>query len=117
MQVLPEGLLEQLHSSCLRGSLAALAMHPSANFGVQAFLAALHTSQQVPILAMNEGNPGCANVTILRRSQLWMMQILAFAALHAQTSPGCCQNWHDTVLVLARQARLLMFQSQALLTK
>ena len=51
MQILPEGLLEQLHSSCLRGSLAALAMHPSANFGVQAFLAALHTPQQVPSLA------------------------------------------------------------------
>ena len=69
MQILPEGLLEQLHSSCLRGSLAALAMHPSANFGVQAFLAALHTSQQVPILAMNEQNPRCASVTVLRRSQ------------------------------------------------
>ena len=65
MQVLPEGLLEQLHSSCLRGSLAALAMHPSANFGVQAFLAALHTSQQVPTLAMKEQDRCQADIAIL----------------------------------------------------
>ena len=103
MQVLPEGLLEQLHSSCLRGSLASLAMHPSANFGVQAFLAAMHTSQQVPILAMNAQYPRYADIKILHCSQPNMRQISAFAALHAQTSPGCCQKWHDTVLV-SRQA-------------
>lgn len=48
MQVAPEALLDQLHSRFLRGSLAALAMHPSSNFGVQAFLSALQTPQQVP---------------------------------------------------------------------
>ena len=48
MQVAPEWLLDQLHVSFLRGSLAALAMHPSGNFGVQAYLSALQTPQQVP---------------------------------------------------------------------
>lgn len=50
MQVVPEWLLEQLYSSFLRGSLATLAMHPLGNFGVQAYLSALQTPQQVPIL-------------------------------------------------------------------
>lgn len=99
MQVLPEGLLEQLHSSCLRGSLAALAMHPSANFGVQAFLAVLHTSQQVPILAMNAQSSRYADIKFLHRSQPKMRQISAFAAMRAQTSLGCCQKWHNMVLV------------------
>ena len=50
MQVAPEWLLDQLHVSFLRGSLAALAMHPSGNFGVQAYLSALQTPQQVLLL-------------------------------------------------------------------
>ena len=50
MQTVPEWLLEQLYSSFLRGSLANLAMHPLGNFGVQAYLSALQTPQQVPLL-------------------------------------------------------------------
>ncbi len=48
MRVAPEGLLADVYQRFLRGSLARLAMHPSANFVVQAYLAALHGSQQVP---------------------------------------------------------------------
>ena len=69
MQILPDDFLEQLHSSCLRGSLAALAMHPSANFGVQAYLAALHTSQQVPTLADKGQNTCHADGETLHCSQ------------------------------------------------
>ena len=47
MQVVPDWLLDQLYVSFLRGSLAALAMHPLGNFGVQAYLSALQTPQQV----------------------------------------------------------------------
>ena len=47
MQVVPEWMLEQLYTSFLRGSLATLAMHPLGNFGVQAYLSALQTPQQV----------------------------------------------------------------------
>ena len=62
MQVAPDWLLEQLYSSFLRGSLAALATHPLSNFGVQAYLSALQTSQQVPITpfhnALSLSGPG-----------------------------------------------------------
>lgn len=47
MRVVPEQLLADVYQCFLRGSLARLAMHPSANFVVQAYLAALHASQQV----------------------------------------------------------------------
>ncbi|BDA51236.1 Nucleolar protein 9 [Coccomyxa sp. Obi] len=47
MRVAPERLLADVYQRFLRGSLARLAMHPSANFVVQAYLAALHGSQQV----------------------------------------------------------------------
>ena len=47
LQVVPEWMLEQLYTSFLRGSLATLAMHPLGNFGVQAYLSALQTPQQV----------------------------------------------------------------------
>lgn len=47
MRVVPERLLADVYQRFLRGSLARLAMHPSANFVVQAYLAALHGSQQV----------------------------------------------------------------------
>ncbi len=49
MQVVPEWMLEQLYTGFLRGSLATLAMHPLGNFGVQAYLSALQTPQQVLI--------------------------------------------------------------------
>lgn len=49
MEVAPEYMLEQIHHNFLRGSLATLAMHPCANYSVQAYLAALQTPQQVPI--------------------------------------------------------------------
>ena len=47
MQVVPAWLLDQLYVCFLRGSLATLAMHPLGNFGVQAYLSALQTPQQV----------------------------------------------------------------------
>ncbi len=47
MRVASEGLLVDVYQRFLRGSLARLALHPSANFVVQAYLAALHGSQQV----------------------------------------------------------------------
>ncbi|BDA51149.1 Nucleolar protein 9 [Coccomyxa sp. Obi] len=47
MRVAPERLLADVYQRFLRGSLARLAMHPSANFVVQAYLAALQCSQQV----------------------------------------------------------------------
>ncbi|CAL8466393.1 g5929 [Coccomyxa elongata] len=47
MRVAPERLLADVYQRFLRGSLARLAMHPYANFVVQAYLAALHGSQQV----------------------------------------------------------------------
>ena len=54
MRVASEGLLADVYQRFLRGSLARLALHPSANFVVQAYLAALHGSQQVlPVCSMH----------------------------------------------------------------
>jgi hypothetical protein len=47
MRVVPPHMLDALHVRFLRGALPRLAMHPSANFVVQSYLAALRTSQQV----------------------------------------------------------------------
>ena len=49
MEAAPGYMLEQIFHNFLRGSLATLAMHPCANYSVQAYLAALQTPQQVPI--------------------------------------------------------------------
>lgn len=45
--VAPQPLLEEFHSSFLSGDLPALASHPSANFALQAFLAAANRSPLV----------------------------------------------------------------------
>lgn len=50
MRVAPDRLLADVYQRFLRGVLARLAMHPSANFVVQAYLAALHGAQQVFLL-------------------------------------------------------------------
>lgn len=45
--VAPQPLLEEFYSSFLSGDLPALASHPSANFALQAFLAAANRSPLV----------------------------------------------------------------------
>ncbi|KAL0033664.1 hypothetical protein WJX79_010817 [Trebouxia sp. C0005] len=48
--VAPQPLLEEFYSSFLSGNLPALAAHPSANFALQAFLAAANRSPLVKML-------------------------------------------------------------------
>lgn len=79
----PQPLLEEFHSSFLAGDLPALASHPSANFALQAFLAAANRSPLVKkLLAELKGN--FKELLQRRRSGV----VAAMLAACARTSAG-----------------------------
>ena len=81
--VAPQPLLEEFHSSFLSGDLPALASHPSANFALQAFLAAANRSPLVKkLLAELKGS--FKELLQRRRSGV----VAAMLAACARTSAG-----------------------------
>ena len=81
--VAPQPLLEEFHSSFLSGDLPALASHPSANFALQAFLAAASRSPLVKkLLAELKGS--FKELLQRRRSGV----VAAMLAACARTSAG-----------------------------
>lgn len=81
--VAPQPLLEEFHSSFLSGDLPALASHPSANFALQAFLAAANRSPLVKkLLAELKGS--FKELLQRRRSGV----VAAMLAACARTSTG-----------------------------
>ena len=81
--VAPQPLLEEFHSSFLSGDLPALAAHPSANFALQAFLAAANRSPLVKAL-LAELKGSFTELLQRRRSGV----VAAMLAACARTSAG-----------------------------
>ena len=81
--VAPQPLLEEFYSSFLEGDLAALALHASANFALQAFLAAANRSPLIKkLLAELKGS--FKELLQRRRSGV----VAAMLAACARTSTG-----------------------------
>lgn len=81
--VAPQPLLEEFYSSFLCGDLPALAAHPSANFALQAFLAAANRSPLVKTL-LAELKGSFKELLQRRRSGV----VAALLAACARTSAG-----------------------------
>ncbi len=81
--VAPQPLLEEFYSSFLSGDLPALAAHPSANFALQAFLAAANRSPLVKTL-LAELKGSFKELLQRRRSGV----VAALLAACARTSAG-----------------------------
>ena len=79
----PQPLLEEFYSSFLSGNLPALAAHPSANFALQAFLAAANRSPLVKML-LAELKGSFKELLQRRRSGV----VAALLAACARTSAG-----------------------------
>lgn len=112
----PQPLLEEFHSCFLAGDLPALASHPSANFALQAFLAAANRSPLVKkLLAELKGS--FKELLQRRRSGV----VAAMLAACARTSAGqadaskalaaALTGLHDEGKVIIIAAHVVLFFS------